>query len=105
MGALQQGLMIVVRLALMLVGAALVLGLMALALVFALVLATVSLLSGRRHPVQVLWQGARRTRQRVWRAARGGDADLGSGLRRDARTKPPMDDVTDVTDVRDLNQR
>ena len=83
---------------LLVVGLVFVLGLMALASVFLLVAVVWSLITGQKHPVQVVWQRARSTRDQVWRASRGGR--FGQVPVSDAHeTHVETSDVTDVQDI------
>lgn len=86
---------------LLVVGMVFVLGLMAFAALFLLVAVVWSLITGKKHPVHVVWQRARSTRDQVWRASRGG----GFGRKDTAETNESRRALADITDVQDLSDK
>jgi hypothetical protein len=95
------------RALLLVVGVVFVVGLMSLAMVFLVVAMLWSLITGQKHPVHVVWQRARSTREQVWRASRG-EGRFGGASRRSGPVSDAQEtsvDASDVTDVRDLSQR
>ena len=92
---------------LLVIGAVFVMGLMAFVAVFLLVAVVWSLLTGQKHPVNVVWSRARSTQQQVWRASRGGGfgATPGQAPEPTSAPSPQLDDITDVQDVSDRKSR
>jgi hypothetical protein len=95
------------RVVFMLAGLVFVAGLVMVALV-ALVLSMLwSLLTGRRHPISVVWTRFRQTQDAVWRASRrqgpAGGASAPTwdtnGTSAGAATRAANDDVVDVVDL------
>ncbi len=93
------------RALLLVVGLVFVLGLMALASVFLLVAMLWSLITGQKHPVHVVWQRARSTRDQVWRASRdGGFARRGRQTAAQDVPERPVD-AAQITDVQDISRK
>jgi uncharacterized iron-regulated membrane protein len=86
------------RIVLMLTGLVFVAGLMLLAITALALSLLWSLITGKRHPVTMVWSRFRQTQDAVWRASQGGRTRTetraeGSSPRRAA------DDVVDVEDI------
>lgn len=88
---------------LLVIGMVFLLGMMAFVAVFLLVAVVWSLLTGQKHPVNVVWSRARSTQQQVWRASRGGGFGSATShtTEQSSASSQRLDDITDVQDVSD----
>jgi len=86
------------RIVLMLTGLVFVAGLMLLALTALALSLLWSLITGKRHPVTMVWSRFRQTQDAVWRASQG--ARTRTETRADGSSpRRAADDVVDVEDI------
>lgn len=87
------------RALLLVVGLVFVVGMMALASVFLLLALIWSVLTGQKHPVHVVWQRTRSTRDQVWQASRRARPFGQSSVSEARETQSKPSDITDVQDI------